>query len=272
MKKWIFCLLFLPLFCACDDEDDATPVTLYTDARQELRVYGNEYKEIRITSKSNNGNLTRLHISSRDSERGEMTLLDSALNQQEIDFTYYYKAPILRKDSASVRLTITTFNAAGNTQSVEVTVRVIQRDYLLEELSAITLYAHETETHPNGYCFADFRPLMTSLTDSAKIDLYAYVDEGNSELMTREWRTNTDVFFTRNNNFNYSEATYSSLTASFEAAIGNPRIANLKADDIILFGRGNKALGVIKIIQVYDEPGVENDRYYFNVKRLRAGS
>ena len=45
---------------------------------------------------------------------------------------------------------------------------------------------------------------MTSLTDSAKIDLYAYVDEGNSELMTREWRTNTDVFFTRNNNFNYS--------------------------------------------------------------------
>ena len=185
MKKWIFCLLFLPLFCACDDEDDATPVTLYTDARQELRVYGNEYKEIRITSKSNNGNLTRLHISSRDSERGEMTLLDSALNQQELDFTYYYKAPILRKDSASVRLTITTFNAAGNTQSVEVTVRVIQRDYLLEELSAITLYAHETETHPNGYCFADFRPLMTSLTDSAKIDLYAYVDKGNSELMTR---------------------------------------------------------------------------------------
>lgn len=269
MKKILLLLLLLPCLTACEDESDASPVAVYSDFLGKTVLYSNSICEIKIEANSNVGALQKLTVSSFDPERGYVSILDSTISGKSMKCTYYYTVPQLKNDSTVVKLTISAKNTEGDERSLVYSYLNVQRDYPLEETSGITLYSIETDAHPNGFCLSDLRPLMVSLADSAKIDIYTYVDPEDQTVLSREWRTNTDIYFARVNTFDYAGATQKSVTETFAASIGNPRINGLKNDDIILVGRGNQAVGAIKIIQVFDEEGSENDRYLINIKKIR---
>lgn len=259
----------LPCFTACDDEDDASPVTLFTDFIRTGTLYSNSMYEINLEANSIKGHLSTIDISTFDSERGVVAVWDSTLNGTSFKHTYYYKAPQLKNDSTVIKMTISVTNTEGDESNFIYSYLIVQRDYQLEETSGITLYSMETDEHPNGLCLENLRPLMVSLADSASIDIYTHMDDQDPSTLAREWRTNTDIYFARVNTFDYAGATQKSVTETFASSIGNPRIKDLKNDDIILVGRGNRAIGAIKIIQVFDEQGSENDRYLINIKRIK---
>lgn len=165
-------------------------------------------------------------------------------------------------------MTISVTNTEGDESNFIYSYLIVQRDYQLEETSGITLYSMETDEHPNGLCLENLRPLMISLADSASIDIYTHMDDQDPSTLAREWRTNTDIYFARVNTFDYAGATQKSVTETFASSIGNPRIKDLKNDDIILVGRGNRAIGAIKIIQVFDEQGSENRPLPDYIKRI----
>lgn len=262
-------LTLCPLLTSCDDDEAGDPVFITTDIMGTTNVYSNAYKRIKIEVNSSSTELERLRISSYDNIRGNVSLLDSAVSGRSLYHEYLYKVPMLSRDSVTVNLKIEATDRNGFTQTLSRRLFVIAKDYKLEEVSGITLYTNEIKDHPNGYCLADMRPLIVSMADSADIDIYTYVDENAPETLTREWRSNTDIYFARANQFDYANATNRSVAEAFGSAVANPRISRIESDDIILVGRGNKAAGVIKVIQLYDEPGAENDRYLINIKKIK---
>ena len=207
-------------------------------------------------------------INSYDNLRGNIKLMDSTLDNRFVSYEFLYMVPMLQKDSTTVTLNISASDKNGYTQTISRRLLVIAQDYKLEEVSGITLYTDESGDHSNGICLETLRPLIVSLADSADIDIYTYRDEDTPETLTREWRSNTDIYFARANTFDYANATNRSVTETFGSIVAHPRISKIERDDIILVGRGNRALGVIKVVQLYDEPGSNSDRYLINIKKI----
>lgn len=275
MKRKILILPLFFLICcssllSCsEDEVSGDPVFITTDIMGITSVYSNTYQKIKIEISSIDTELSRLAISSYDNLRGNISLLDSALSTKKLSYEYLYKVPMLPRDSVTVTLRIAASDKNGYTQEVSRRLFIIAQDYRLEEVAGITLYTNEIKDHPNGICLEDLRPLTVSMADSAAIDIYTYVDEDHPETLTKEWRSNTDIYFARANQFDYANATNRSVAEAFGNAVANPRISRIEKDDIILVGRGNQAVGAIKVVQLYDEPGSENDRYLINIKKIR---
>lgn len=245
------------------------PVFITTDISGITSVYSNTYKRIKIEISSIETELARMEIHSYDNQRGNIMLMDTALDSKKLSYEFLYTVPMLKKDSTTVTLKIVATDKNGYAQQVARRLLIIAQDYRLEETAGITLYADESKDHPNGICMEDLRPLIVSLADSAAIDIYTYVDENDPETLTKEWHSNTDIYFARANTFDYANATNRTLTETFGSVVANPRISRIEKDDIILVGRGNQALGAIKVVQIFDEPGSADDRYLINVKRIR---
>ena len=45
-------------------------------------------------------------------------------------------------------------------------------------------------------------------------------------------------------------------------------VNNIKDSDIIIVGKGNKAIGAIQVLTVTDAAGYETDKYVFSIKKL----
>ena len=78
--------------------------------------------------------------------------------------------------------------------------------------------------------------------------------------------------FSRAEGFNFGEATAQSISNTWKNLTASTTIKQLKADDVLLFGKGDEALGAMKIMNVYDEVGTESDRYVFSLKAIKKQS
>ena len=76
------------------------------------------------------------------------------------------------------------------------------------------------------------------------------------------------LYFARFNDFDFENANSSSVINAYKNSNKSPKIMNISNEDIILVGRDNEALGVLKVINVYDEIDPMQDRYYFVFKGL----
>lgn len=270
MKKLSSLILATILCASCsEDETTGTPVFISTDIPSST-VYSNTIQKIKVEANSIGSGLSRLEISSFDNQRGDIKLADSVLpGGKNLSYDFLYRVPMLQNDSTRVKLTFAVTDKDGFTQKQVRTLRVVMRDYTLEEVAGITLYTDEAGDHANGLDLDRLRPLIVSLADSADIDIYTYVDDNAPETLSQEWRSNTDIYFARTSNFDYANATNRSVTETFGSTVANPRISRIQKDDVILVGHGNRATAAIKVVQMYDEPGTEHDRYIINVKRIK---
>ena len=86
-------------------------------------------------------------------------------------------------------------------------------------------------------------------------------------MLSRQWRSQSGLQFVRYNDFNFPAATVKYLHDSYLAGNKFSSVSNLNTGDIILVGRGNEAIGVFQIQNIYDEEGYENDRYELTFKK-----
>jgi hypothetical protein len=82
------------------------------------------------------------------------------------------------------------------------------------------------------------------------------------------WRSKTGIKFVRYNDFSYASATRKDVVNAYLS--GNPleMLSHIVSNDVVLIGRGLTPLGVLKIVAVFDEDGITNDRYVFNIKLM----
>ena len=105
------------------------------------------------------------------------------------------------------------------------------------------------------------------MSDSADIDVFvAYDSSDDSEVLLRRWNTNTKRYFVRANGYNYAKATYQTVRSVYKASVPYHVVDNIQNGDIIIVGDEIEPIAVFKVVAVFDEQGVANDRFVVSMK------
>lgn len=128
---------------------------------------------------------------------------------------------------------------------------------------------------PNGFSLSKAQTLLCETSDSSLIDIYDYpsIDAATTAgRLSREWRSRTGLQFARMNDFDYSGTNQLLLNNAFKASRRYTSLKDIAEGDVVLFGREDQALGVLQVLMVVDEYGNTNDRYVFNLKKVRINN
>ena len=223
----------------------------------------------RIIASSKTENITNLTIKSYDNIYGLNILLDTTFNWQKkyIEYDFFY-TPQKYNDTTTVELQYEIKTESNKNKTYTERYNVLPDRETLNSFEAISIYSAASQGK-SGFSFYTMNSIFVNETDSSLIDIYDVItDSTNLETLSRKWSSNTDLLFGRFQDFNFDNATTSTIKEAYKLTKKDISIINLSNNDIILVGRKDEAIGVIKIVDIDDEEGIENDRYIINVKKL----
>jgi len=271
MKRLVTCLLvFVGIFFSCEREKDATPVAVLLRSGEvvQMSTPGSKIR-YEISAYSLRSTLKNFRITSFDSEHGERLFLDSNINQARLEHTFILDVPEFSRDSVPFELKIRAEDFAGNFYVLTCRVVVVGGAQILPTLTGIVVYSGSSGRQ-NAFSLNDpSQPFVKALADSIDVDIYDHPNATVPEILSREWRSYTDIRFVKINSFNFANATATNINASFRSAVRQRTVEDLKPNDIILVGRNDIAIGAILITDVVDNEGVDNDFYRFDVKLIK---
>lgn len=264
MSKKILTILLIVLFTGCITNEDESKVTIYYKIPTEKLYWGDKI-EIQIEATTKNQYLKKFTVHSFDTQYGKITLKDTIPDKKTLKYTHIYTIPPFNKDSINIKFLFEAIDDENNIQQNSCELTVFSQSTVLSEKTGYSMYSAKSGK-PDTFSLKNLQTIFYAIADSALTDIYNYDNpEILNEDMSREWRSRTNICFIKNNSFNYMEATDISVKSTYLNSVKQPVVKNLSNDDIILIGR-EKAYGVIKIINIYDEPGSDNDRILFNLK------
>lgn len=259
--------MFAVLCTACKDEVSDV-VILATDTDYNMYVQSGNRLLIRVRSLSDEYSVDCIRISSVDAEKGSVRLLDTAIGQKRTEFYFMYTVPsYFAADTSALQLLFEAVASNGGTSSMSLLYKVVGGASLLS-YDGLILYS-AASGRPDGLSLAKAQTLYCETADSASIDIYDYHDTLATDPMalSREWRSRTGLTFARLNDFDYAGTNQLLLNSAYKASKRYTSLKQIAEGDVIVFGRGEEALGVLQMLIVADEPGsATNDRYIFNMK------
>lgn len=256
-------------FSACEDETESA-VILHIQPDDLLKPAKSGEKILyTITARSNEGVIRNLRLTTYDPANGLQTIWDSVFEKQQIRYTYQYTVPQF-SDTTDVRLKFEAVNEFEYSASMTRFIKITGGEMKLEELTGITLYAAGSG-QPDAFNIKSAQLINTQTSDAdSLIDIYCWQDEDTDpQTLSREWRSHSGLKFARFNSFNYASASQLNVENAYHAGIQLNYIKDIKEEDIIIVGNDLHALGIIKVVYVFDDPGITQDRYIFNIKRTR---
>ena len=249
--------------CTKNEDEDDIIILIKTTPDKEYYNSG-ETVIYEVNSFANNGYVNSVNITSVAPD-GVNRIFDTLINNTRTTFYFLYKVPMFADSLQTVKLIFTGVCSTGNSSKMTSVLQVVSEDIPLEEHGQFTLYS-SASSNKNGFSI-ELEQTVFSVIDSAYCDIFDYTLP-SSDVLSREWRSKTNVLFARFNDFNYASATKRSVMSAYENANKTSVITDIATDDIIFVGRGNTALGVLKVMAVYDDEGCESDRYNFYLKKI----
>lgn len=266
---------FLAICCAfslfaCDDDvKDESPIAMFIDPSASSIIVVNSGDKCRyhMDFYTTHDHVERLRIESFDKYQGEQMLLDTTWSSKVNAYDFIYTAPPTDRDTLNVRLTFTAWDNAGSTCTVERLVKVANKQVLMAEQSGIVLWAAETG-HPGALMFANPSKTYNLITasDSAVADMFVDTDATFANV---KLRTNTSAKFVRNNSYDYPAATSVSLQAVYAGSRHDDEVDNLRVNDIVLVGHGDRAEGVLRVTNVIRNGDADERCVQLSFKVLR---
>lgn len=265
----IICLGALCLM-ACKKEKES-PIFTYTsivDIDESNVMDGDANYRLQTIARSTTAAVRHIVISSYDAVYLEQIVLDTTFQDplKEVDFYTLYHTQ-LYEDTTLVTFTTTAYATDGESMSLPLRVWVLPSEQRLRAIDDITLYS-ALSGRPS---FFSFETMTVIQGDSTLEGLYFrdVAPKDSLDEMSYSW-TSPNVYFARFESFDYGEATSSSIIAAYKNSKRDHTIQQLKANDVILVGTENKALGAMKIIYIDDQADTINDRYVFSLKALQS--
>ena len=276
MKRILSILLCLMAFLAfgCTNEDDATVVAIFGTPSSYIVNCGDKIY-IDITATTLNSTLTDISVTAFDPEHGKDEIISINPGTKEYRERIFWEVPSMTKDTTLIDIMISATDNENVSNDCQLKLTAVGGDTaLLPERSGITLYSSMSGKQ-DAFSFITLQPLLSS-SDSEDCDLVFTMSSEDDSNMTPTWSTKTNLVFCRANSFDYSSATWGNVYAVFNSSIRTDAVSGLLTDDIILLGREIHtednvkvyAIGVCKIMAIYDENGTQNDRIIFNLKSL----
>lgn len=258
-------LVSLCCMVSCFNEKDASDIVLLVTPSATTVAEGGNI-QFGIETWSIHGSLSSIGITSFDEENGLTELHSESGLPDRYSGNYIYTAPETDRESLNVDITFHVDDVAGYSKETTVRITVNATDISLPEYSAISIYS-PFSGKDDGFNIAEHSTLSSSVASEDRIDIYMYAGpESGTDSFSPEWRTMTDIKFVRANSFDYPGATASSLSAFYRGSVKTDNVAAISNDDIIIVGRGDTALGVFKVIGVFDAAGSADDRMIVHFK------
>jgi len=267
-SKLILLFVAVAVFISCEKDEKESPIAISLKSGQ-ASVFAETGDKVlyEIEVYSVHSTIKQFTITSLETDNGEKTLLDVSPDEAKYHTTYTYEVPEFSKDSLLVKLTMKAVDYDDNDFSLVCYITVKTGTLLLQELSGIVMYSG-LSNNPNAFSLSDpTQVFLRALADSSMVDVYDYPLDSTNTTLSREWHTNTDVYFTKSNNFNYSTATLTSIKNTYNSSVRDKFVGNLQPNDLILFCKRDSIFGVIQITDIADNEGITNDYYRFNIKK-----
>ena len=270
MRHLIYILIIL-IFTGCFNEDDASIVAIHVSPSSECISSGEKmYFDISVSTLNNT--IEKIDIETFDSQYGPSFISSLSPATKTFRDRIVYEAPAMDSDSTIVEF---LFRATDNTQAtseLKTYITVLSGGSSLPEISSIVLYSPWSDNN-DAFSFTSMQPVKSKDTADSNVDL-CFISQSQTETMPLSIGTKTGIVYSRANNLDYSAISESGLQSIFKNSLRQDTINNLAVDDVIIFGREIKhdesleikAVGVFKVMAIYDEPGSSSDRIVINLK------
>ncbi len=260
----ITCLTFLS---SCKkDKDEESKISLSVSPSQAfINANQGEFKIFHISG-SSSSKLTRLKITYRKQGDQLSTLLDSILEVKQIDFYYTFQIPTYGSQNVYLNMFFELTDVDGDVVTAAKGITVSYENYPLTEVVDNELYSR-LSGHPSAYNLRAGIAVNYALPTTEDMNI---TDSVQVDSLSLTWISPAGGQFVRKNSFNYSNATINDLKNEFESSAKTTKLVNLAVNDIILY---KQTYGIelfyaaIKITDIQNNPGSNNDKYIFNIKK-----
>jgi hypothetical protein len=254
-------ILLIPVFQSC--RKDQTPLAIKIIEAPKVYGISGEYIPYHLEFICEE-KIDQLRIEQFNPQYGTSVLLDTVPSANT--FTWYYLVPFW-DDADEVTLTFTATSASFS-NSVNKTVVVVNQEVPLVEIAGNAFHSN-LSGKPNAFVIQGFQAIFYDLLSSVKPDFTDNsIDSVHHNTLSREWISPSGLLFCRLNDFNYPQATATSVNAAYQIAAKHTKITSLTSDDILIFGNNTKAKGAIRFTQIIDADSTLDDRYIFNIKMV----
>ena len=261
MRKLIYILIFGLILSSCGGDDESDVIINVKTLNYKEYYNAGEKIIFNIESFANEGFVSSINISTLTSN-GFTQLLDTTINADRTNFMFEYQVPQFNNDIENVKFYFRAYCSTGNDSELAMTHHIWGTTPLqASEHSMFAFYKNEK----NAFNIAYNEIIDFETADSTYIDIYDFSTD-STQIFKKEWRSMTGIQFARFNDFDFENANHISVKNAYISANKSTKLTNISNDDIVLIGLENEALGVIKVVNVYDESDNMQDRYYFVFK------
>ena len=259
-KICLFCSLSL-LLLACDKEDDQL---LFQISPQNEVVYSLPGNDLAVQlAVHSTEELERLVVVKRWESGASEILTTKILEGKELSYTYTLAVPEFA--TASFQLIFTVYTTENNSRTQVLTVSDYSNTTLTEK-GPYTLKSYFSEDGQNGFLIENLELVAkdVALQSAGSVLEADLTDDG---LLSQIWTTGGDVVFTSDSTFDYANAS----PAKIAAAVGNGA-AQIEVEEgsilLLRYGQeGSYNYASIRIAELRDLPGSEDDGYVFYIKK-----
>lgn len=262
---------------SCENETESSDLFALVQATS-WEAQPGEVVLLSIFATSSGEDLDRLELRSYDVESGLKDIETVKLSRKEQHCMIEYRAPQTTRDTLEQTLLFTLCDASGKTRESSYCFLVVSGEKrLLEEHGSFSIYSN-LSGKPDALNLERLATLVSS-SDTTSADVVLRTAGVETDPPVFSISSLTDMVFVKSESFDYPNATAHSLRSVFEGSVSRPEASALKTDDIVLIGRIFVSLdkknytavpiAVLKVVSLFDEPGVENDRMLVCVKCIQ---
>ena len=183
----------------------------------------------------------------------------SGLEKTEL---YNYTCPdISSLDTSEVKLIFYCSNTNGDINERAKVFSLVSETAYLTETSGHTMYSSNS-TEFNAYNLYEGSPMFNSDSTSHISDN----TDSISDVLSRKWVSMSSLLFSKNNSLDYANVTSNDLENAYNSSLKKEFVENIQSSDIIIT-LINETYIVIRVDQVIDDVGSQNDRYIFSIKK-----
>lgn len=254
---------------SCEPEKTGSPILVFlSPSESHIEANSTDHVFIRIESRTESGSHLHLAIESIDALNGARRIFDSTFNFRKINYLFDYLVPAF-PDSTETLLVFSLMNDDGDQIQIARRLFINKGASSVKETSGNVMYS-SLSAEPSAFSLAELTPafLADSLTRSLDIIDASTEENNNDGSLSRRWVSRTDVLFVKFSGFNYADADAITINNAYKSGIKHSTVNDLKENDILIVGRGNKAIAAIQLLLVHDAVGHDSDKYVFNIKKL----
>jgi len=254
-------------FSSCKkDKSTAAPLVFLTPDNLYMNGKVGDIITISVTVRCDD-NMNHFYITSQPDNAYQTTVFDTVFSAKKFTYLFQYKIP----SSVSGKSVVFSFNAVAENGNEGVGAKrlIVESEALYQEYANNRMYANNplVITTEDAFDLQLRLPKQSAVSDSSDRDIQD--KSGNDTTISSIWYSPAGGKFVRYNNFDYGNATLSTVTSAFKSGIPLDVIDNIKEDDIIITKLGSVKADiyvVVKIVTVHDDIGKDKDYYIFNIK------